>query len=77
MKVYNLNTKSNFNQQNLCITIGNFDGLHIGHQSVIHRLIQEAKKSNLQSIPIFSVWGLGLILIIVVIISTFLYIIND
>ena len=49
MKVYNLNTKSNFNQQNLCITIGNFDGLHIGHQSVIHRLIQEAKKSNLQS----------------------------
>tara|TARA_Y100000741_G_scaffold131297_1_gene98831 strand:- start:306 stop:1235 length:930 start_codon:yes stop_codon:yes gene_type:complete len=49
VKVYNLNTKSNFNQQNLCITIGNFDGLHIGHQSVIHRLIQEAKKSNLQS----------------------------
>ncbi len=49
MKVYNLNTKSNFNQKNLCITIGNFDGLHIGHQSVIHRLNQEAKKSNLQS----------------------------
>ena len=49
MKVFNLNTKSNFNQENLCITIGNFDGLHIGHQFVINKLIEEAKKSNLQS----------------------------
>ena len=49
MKAFNLNTKSNFNQQNLCITIGNFDGLHIGHQSVINRLIEEAHKSKLQS----------------------------
>ena len=33
---------------------------------------QQSQKSNLQSIPIFSVWGLGLILILVVIVIALL-----
>ena len=49
MKVYNLNTKSDFDQENLCLTIGNFDGVHKGHQSVINKLIEESKKSKLKS----------------------------
>ncbi|MDC6447600.1 bifunctional riboflavin kinase/FAD synthetase [Alphaproteobacteria bacterium] len=49
MKVYNLNTKSDFDQKNLCLTIGNFDGIHKGHQSVIKKLIEESKESKLKS----------------------------
>lgn len=29
-----------------CITIGNFDGVHLGHQAIISRMVQEAKKDN-------------------------------
>ena len=38
MKVYNLNTKSNFEEQNICLTIGNFDGVHKGHQFIIDEI---------------------------------------
>ncbi|MDT0605852.1 bifunctional riboflavin kinase/FAD synthetase [Croceitalea rosinachiae] len=31
------------------ITIGTFDGVHIGHSKILERLINSAKKSNLQS----------------------------
>ena len=47
MKVYNLNTKTSFEEQNLCLTIGNFDGVHKGHQLVINEIISNAKCSNL------------------------------
>jgi len=49
VKIYSLNTKSDFNQQNLCITIGNFDGVHIGHQSVINKLIAESENAKLKT----------------------------
>ena len=39
MKVYNLNSRSNFKEQNLCLTIGNFDGIHKGHQLIINEII--------------------------------------
>ena len=32
------------------ITIGTFDGVHIGHQKIIKRLVKIAKKDNLQAI---------------------------
>ena len=47
MKIYNLNTKSNFSEQNLCLTIGNFDGIHKGHQFIIKEIISNSKSSNL------------------------------
>lgn len=34
---------------NLAITIGTFDGVHIGHQQILKRLIQEAQKRDLAS----------------------------
>ena len=43
MKVYNLNTLSSFEEKNLCLTIGNFDGVHKGHQFVINEIISNSK----------------------------------
>ena len=49
MKIYNLNTKTEFNEHNLCLTIGNFDGVHKGHQSVISEIISNSKKTKLKN----------------------------
>ena len=46
MKIYN-NTKLNREHHNGVIAIGNFDGLHIGHQKVINEARQKAKKLKL------------------------------
>ena len=45
MKIYN---NANLNQKHLngVIAIGNFDGLHLGHQKVINEAKQKAKKIN-------------------------------
>lgn len=32
------------------VTIGTFDGVHAGHKKIIERLVNEAKKSNLESV---------------------------
>jgi len=34
----------NFNRS--CLTIGNFDGVHLGHQAVIKRILKDAKPHN-------------------------------
>tara|TARA_Y100001970_G_scaffold294022_1_gene445955 strand:- start:17118 stop:18047 length:930 start_codon:yes stop_codon:yes gene_type:complete len=47
VKIYNLDTKSNFQEQNLCLTIGNFDGFHKGHQLIIKEIISNSFSSNL------------------------------
>ena len=36
--------------RNSVITIGTFDGVHLGHQKIIKRLIKIAKNNNLQSV---------------------------
>lgn len=36
-------------QKSTAVTIGTFDGVHIGHQKIITKLIQSAKSSNLES----------------------------
>lgn len=42
---------SNYTQkQSTIVTIGTFDGVHIGHQKIINRLIKVGKKKNLKSI---------------------------
>lgn len=35
---------------NSVVTIGTFDGVHVGHQKIINRLITTAKKEDLQSV---------------------------
>ena len=32
------------------ITIGTFDGVHVGHQQIIHRLVDTARKNDLQAL---------------------------
>ena len=49
MKINNININSNLNQEPLCLTIGNFDGIHLGHQLIINEIINSSKKLNLKS----------------------------
>ena len=49
MKLHNLNTKKDFKTQNLCLCIGNFDGIHLGHQHVIKKIINNSRSDNLKS----------------------------
>ena len=49
MKLFELNTESNFNEIDLCLAVGNFDGVHKGHQHVIKKLVEISKKKNLKS----------------------------
>ena len=49
MKLHNLNTKKDFKNQNLCLCIGNFDGVHLGHQHVIKKIINSSRSDNLKS----------------------------
>ena len=49
MKIYKINTLTDFNQKNLCLTVGNFDGIHKGHQHVIDQVIKNSEENNLQS----------------------------
>ncbi|MCX7548480.1 bifunctional riboflavin kinase/FAD synthetase [Xanthomarina sp. F1114] len=48
MEIYkSLQLDFNFNT---VVTIGTFDGVHIGHQKIIERLVQSAKKRHLKSV---------------------------
>ena len=49
MKIFTLNINRSFYEKNLNLTIGNFDGIHLGHQSVIKQLIDISKLHNSQS----------------------------
>ena len=49
MKKFNINITSNFNIPSVNLAIGNFDGIHIGHQKIIQKLVNESKKMNVQS----------------------------
>ena len=50
MKKFNINITSNFNIPSVNLAIGNFDGIHIGHQKIIQKLVNESKKMNVQTI---------------------------
>ena len=49
MKLHNLNTRKSFKIKNLCLCIGNFDGVHLGHQHLIKKIIKNAKLGQLRS----------------------------
>lgn len=46
---------SGFNATNAVITIGSFDGVHLGHKQVLNKLAQTAAKVNGQSV-VFTFW---------------------
>jgi riboflavin kinase / FMN adenylyltransferase len=47
MIVHNCNINSNIGLNDLILAIGNFDGVHLGHQKIINQCIDLAKKHNL------------------------------
>lgn len=52
-KIKSLKTRRNFNTLNnqpTVVTIGTFDGVHVGHQKIINRLINTGKLEGLQSV---------------------------
>ena len=46
MKIYNINLKTEITEKFFYLAIGNFDGVHIGHQEIISSLVEDAKKNN-------------------------------
>ncbi|ELA08933.1 riboflavin biosynthesis protein RibF [Moraxella macacae 0408225] len=48
MNIYSLEKLINHSQQlpKCILTIGNFDGVHLGHQAMLHKLCQTAKAQN-------------------------------
>ncbi len=51
MRILDLNELKNY-KENSCVTIGFFDGLHLGHKKIIDSLINNAKNNNLKSVVI-------------------------
>ena len=49
MKYLDVSFKDLNIQEDLFLTIGNFDGIHEGHREIIKDLIQQTKTSNLKS----------------------------
>ena len=44
-----IHSSKNYKNGPSVLTIGNFDGVHIGHQKLIHRVVEIKKKRNLRS----------------------------
>lgn len=49
MKIIRNIDKKQQDLPNIALTIGNFDGIHFGHQKILQKLKSEAKKRNLNS----------------------------
>lgn len=51
MKLLRLNAlPSHIQLEKTAVTIGNFDGVHLGHQAMIHQLKAVAKQQNLKTV---------------------------
>ena len=53
MKIYN-NTNLHRKHLNSVIAIGNFDGLHLGHQAILKQVKDKAKESSSASLVFFT-----------------------
>ena len=49
MKLHKLNINKTFKIKNLCLCIGNFDGIHIGHQYVIKKILKNSQENKMRS----------------------------
>ena len=49
MKIFKIKSTSSFKYSNINLAIGNFDGVHIGHQKLIKKLVSKCKKEKTKS----------------------------
>jgi len=49
VKHFKLDTQSNFDEKNLCLAIGNFDGFHQGHLAILQKVKDISLKKKLTS----------------------------
>ena len=49
MKIHKIHIESSLSIKNINLAIGNFDGIHIGHQKVIKKLVDISNKNNVES----------------------------
>ena len=48
MEISKLDTETHFTKDGLCLTIGNFDGFHNGHQEILKTLKKHQLKKLMQ-----------------------------
>ena len=46
--------KKRFPEVSLSATIGNFDGMHLGHKAILEKVKKNAKEKNLSTLVIFT-----------------------
>ena len=49
MKIYNIKLGTSLDIPNINLAIGNFDGIHLGHQKIINNIVGESLKKNTKS----------------------------
>jgi len=49
VKIHNIKLNSSIHIDNINLAIGNFDGLHLGHQKIIERLIYQSNEMHIDS----------------------------
>ena len=49
MKIHKIKLNSSIHIDNINLAIGNFDGLHLGHQKIIERLNHQSNEMNINS----------------------------
>ncbi len=52
MEIINLDINKN-KYENVAVALGNFDGIHLGHQELIKKVVNESKKNNLKPSILF------------------------
>ena len=46
MKIHHISLQTKINEKLFHLAIGNFDGVHLGHQKIISKLVNDAKENN-------------------------------
>ena len=50
MEIIYLNKECNDDLKDSCVALGFFDGMHLGHQKLVEKVIEVANKKNLKKV---------------------------